>query len=1028
MSISSPFVHRPIATSLLMAGILLIGAVAYVFLPVAPLPQVDFPTIRVEANLPGASAETMATAVTTPLERALSTISGIETMTSESSLGSSRVVLQFDLAKNIDAAAQDIQAAINTASGTMPQGLPSPPAYEKVNPADFTLLSLAVTSDTLPLTELDRYADNFLAQQLSQLPGVGMIDFHGEQKPAVRVRIDPEAIARLGLTLEDVRGIIGLSTVNTPKGSLDGPARDLVLNTTDQMFDAAAYRALIVAYRHGAPIRIGDLGTVLDGAEDIRQAAWLQGVPTIIIDIHKQPGFNVIETIQRIKDRLPVLMQSLPPQVAVHVVGDRTQTIRSSVEHIQVALAISVGLVVLVIFAFLRNVWATVIPAIAIPLSFCATFAVMRVLGFSLDNLSLMALTVAVGFVVDDAIVVIENVVRHVERGEPPLQATLDGAHEVGFTIVSMTLSLIAVFIPILFMGGAVGRLFGEFAITISVAVVASGIVSLTVTPMLCARFVRSHAGTAPAGWISRACERGFNAMHRFYAWSLAVVLRHRRLTLVATLATLALAVWLYLVIPKGFFPPEDTGLISGSAEAEPDISFAAMSDRIQALARIAQDDPAVDNVYCWIGSNISQGRVMINLKPLSERTASAAAVVARLKPRLAKVEGAALYMQLRQDIQIGGRSSKTQYQYTLQDANSDELATWAHRLEDKFKTIPVIQDINSDIQAEAPKLTLRIDRDSAARLGVSIQAIDDTLYDAFGQRQVAAMFTQLNEFRVVLEVDPRVQGDTEILKRLFVRSSLGGQLIPLDMVTTHELTVTPLTINHQSGFPSITLSFNLAPGHALSEAIDAVRAAEREIGKPDAVIATFQGTAQAFLTSLKTQPYLIAAAILVVYIVLGILYESYIHPLTILSTLPSAGVGALLILMIFHQDLSLMGIIGIILLIGIVKKNGIMMIDVALVGERQSGLAPSEAIRQAALLRFRPIMMTSMTALLGALPLIFSGGAGAELRQPLGITIVGGLILSQILTLYTTPVIYIYLARLGQLLGGAAPATRPRG
>jgi hydrophobe/amphiphile efflux-1 (HAE1) family protein len=1021
MSLSRPFINRPVATSLLMLGLVLLGAVAFELLPVAPLPQVDFPTIRIDADLPGASAETMASSVATPLERSLSDISGISSMTSSSSLGTTSIKVQFELSRNVDAAAQDVQTAINAAGGKLPKNLPSPPTYYKVNPADFTILSLALTSETLPLPEIDRYADDFIATQISQIAGVGLVDFHGEQKPAVRVQINPDKISQLGLSLEDVRTVLGAATVNGPKGNLDGPHRAVVLDTTDQVFDAGNYKNLVVAYKNGAPIRIADIGTAVDAAEDAKEAAWLQDKRTIIIDIHKQPGFNVVETIQRIKERLPALTASLPPSVKLTVAGDRTQTIEASVHDVQVTLAITVCLVVLVIFLFLRNFWATVIPGIAIPLSLIATFGVMYLLGYSLDNLSLMALTIAVGFVVDDAIVVIENIHRHVERGVPPQQAALEGAREVAFTVVSMTTSLIAVFIPVLFMSGIIGRLFREFAMTVGAAIVISGLISLTLTPSMCARLIRYHR-PEQHGHVYRVCERVFDSMLRFYDRGLRAVLRHPAITLAATIATLATTIYGYTIMPKGFFPEQDTGLILGVAEAAPDTSFAAMAERIRGLGRIVMADPDVDNVYYWIGPNptVSQGRMMINLKPRDERRASAGQIIARLKPKLAQAQGIALFMQVRQDIQVGGRPSKTQYQYTLQDGNSDELAHWAPVFEKNLRSLPQLQDLTSDTQASAPRATLRIDRDTASRLGITLQAIDDTLYDAFGQRQVATIFTQLNQYHVVLELDPKFQIDTGALRHLYVRSA-GGQLVPFSTFARVEESVAPITINHQALFPSVTLSFNLSPGHALGDAVAAIQSVEHDLAAPASLVTSFQGTAQAFQASLKSQPYLIAAAVIAVYIVLGILYESYIHPITILSTLPSAGIGALLALTLFRQDLSVIGFIGIILLIGIVKKNAIMMIDFALDAERRQGLPPEQSIYQAALLRFRPIMMTTMAALLGALPLTFGTGAGAELRQPLGITIVGGLMLSQVLTLYTTPVVYLYLGRLGQVFRGRA-------
>jgi multidrug efflux pump len=943
-------------------------------------------------------------------------------MTSSSSLGTTSITIQFDLSRNIDAAAQDVQTAINAAGGKLPKALPSPPTYYKVNPADFTILSLALTSDTLLLPEIDRYADDFIATQISQIAGVGLVDFHGEQKPAVRVQVNPDKISQLGLSLEDVRSVLGASTVNGPKGNLDGPNRAVVLDATDQVFNADAYKNLVVAYKNGAPIRIADIGTAIDAAEDAKEAAWLQGKRTIIIDVHKQPGFNVVETIRRIKDRLPALTAALPPSVKLTIAGDRTQTIEASVHDVQITLGITVCLVVLVIFVFLRNVRATVIPALAIPLSLIATFGIMYLLGYSLDNLSLMGLTIAVGFVIDDAIVVIENIHRHAERGVPPQQAALEGAREVGFTVVSMTTSLIAVFIPVLFMSGVIGRLFREFAMTVSAAIVMSGLISLTVTPTMCARLLRDHR-PHEHGPVYQAFERAFASILRFYGRGLRGVLRHPAITLLVTFATLAATIYGYAVMPKGFFPTEDTGLILGVAEAAPDISFAAMAHRIQELGHIVMADPDVDNVYYWIGPNptVSQGRMMINLKPRNDRAASASQIIARLKPKLARVEGIALFMQVRQDVQVGGRPSKTQYQYTLQDGNTNELAHWAPVFEKRLKSLPQLQDLTSDTQASAPRATLRIDRDTASRLGITPQAIDDTLYDAFGQRQVATIFTQLNQYHVVLELDPRFQLDTGSLRHLYVRSA-AGQLVPFTTFARVEESVAPITINHQGLFPSVTLSFNLSPGYSLGDAVAAIQIIERGLGAPASLITSFQGTAQAFQASLRSQPFLIAAAIIAVYIVLGILYESYIHPITILSTLPSAGVGALLALTLFHQDLSIIGFIGIILLIGIVKKNAIMMIDFALEAERRQSLPPEEAIYQAALLRFRPIMMTTMAALLGALPLAFGRGAGVELRQPLGIAIVGGLLFSQVLTLYSTPVVYLYLARLSRMRrrGGA--------
>ncbi|PTL78907.1 efflux RND transporter permease subunit [Vitiosangium sp. GDMCC 1.1324] len=1027
MTLTEFFIRRRIGTSLLAIGLVLVGMAAYFSLPLAPLPQVEFPTIQVQASLPGASADTMASSVATPLERSLSNIPGITQMTSSSSLGRTQIVLQFDLGRGIDSAAQDVQTAINAAGGMLPKNLPNPPTYNKVNPADFTILSLALTSDTLPLTELDRYAEDFIAQQISQMPGVGMIDFHGEQRQSVRVRLNPDRLAGLGLTLEDIRNVIAVQTVNAPKGSLNGPDQTVVINATDQMMSADAYKSMAVAYKNGAPIHLQDVGTVLDAPQSVYQAAWLQDQRAVIIDIHKQPGFNVIDTIQQIRDRLPALTASLPPSAQLHIVGDRTQTIRASVDDVQFTMVLTVGLVVLVIFSFLRNLWATVIPSLMIPLSLIATFGVMYLLGYSLDNLSLMGLTIAVGFVVDDAIVVIENVIRHLEQGKPRMQAAIDGAREIGPTIVSMTVSLVAVFIPILLMGGIIGRLFREFAVTVSVAIIMSGILSLTVTPMMCAWLIR-HESHETHGRLYRWSERLFEGMVDVYRRSLDRVLRHPVLTLAVTLATLGATVWLYWVSPKGFFPQEDTGLIMGTAQAEPDVSFAAMSERMQRLGHLVMTDPDVDNIYYWVGPNptLSQGRVMINLKPFEQRHATADEVMARLKKKVAGVEGIVLRMQVRQDIQVGGRSAAAQYQYTLQDADVAELGKWSEVMLKKLASLPELRDVTSDAQADATSATLKIDRDTASRLGVTAQAIDNELYDAFGQRQIATMFTQSNQYYVIEEVDPGFQLSTESLKHLYVRSALSGELVPLSLLATVEEGVSPISINHQGLFPAVTLSFNLAPGHALGDAVTAIHAAELEARKPDTVVATFQGTAQAFQSSLRSQPWLILAALVAVYIVLGVLYESAIHPLTIISTLPSAGVGALLALRLFGQDLSIMGMIGIILLIGIVKKNAIMMIDFALSAEREQGLSPTEAIRQGCLLRFRPIMMTTMAALLGAIPLAFGTGAGAELRVPLGISIVGGLIVSQVMTLYTTPVVYLWFERVAQAVRSLRGARRP--
>ena len=1014
MSISEPFIRRPIGTTLLAVGLLLTGVVTFPMLPIAPLPQVDFPTIQVSASLPGGSAETMAAGVTTPLERQFSLIAGVTELTSTSSLGSSSITVQFDLNRNIDAAAGDIQSAINAAGGQLPTNLPSPPSYRKVNPADSPILLLALTSASLPLTVVDDSADNILAQQLSQISGVAQVSINGQQKPAVRIQLDPTKVASLNLGLEDIRAQITAATADAPKGTFDGARQSFVVYDNDQILAAAPWNDVIVAYRNGAPVRIRDIGRAVDGPENTKLAAWANATRCILLAVYKQPGANVIETVNQVRAALPHLQTTIPAAIDVTILADRTQTIRASVSDVETTLAITIVLVVAVIFLFLRNAWATIIPGITVPLSLAGTFAAMYLLNYSLDNLSLMGLSIAVGFVVDDAIVMLENVVRHIEDGLAPLEAALKGAGEIGFTIVSISLSLVAVFIPLLLMGGIVGRLFQEFAITVTVAILVSGAIALTLTPMMCARFLKS-AQDARHGRVYLFSERLFDRLLAGYERGLKGVLRHRLLTLCVFVATLMVTAALFVVIPKGFFPEQDTGSIFGSAEGAQDISSAAMWSHLGAMAEIVRKDPGVESVgYTAGASTFNSGTFFINLKPRAQRGATADQIIARLRPQLATIQGANLYLQVLQDIKVGGRLGRTQYQYTLQDADLGELDVWAPKLVAKLQGLTQIADVTSDQQANAATATLTIDRDQAARFGIPPTLIDATIYDAIGQRQVAQYFTQLNSYHVILEVDPALQVDPRLLDRLYLASPLTGNQVPVSTLVRLDTTKTAyLAINHQSQFPAVTVSFNLAGGAALGDAVKAIQQVEIELGSPATLTGSFQGTAQAFQTSLASQPYLIAAALLVVYLILGVLYESFIHPLTILSTLPSAGVGALAMLMLFGYDLSVIALIGIIMLIGIVKKNGIMMVDFALSGQRERSLTPEEAIYQACVMRFRPIMMTTMCAIFGGLPLMLGSGTGSELRRPLGYAMVGGLLVSQALTLFTTPVVYLYLERL---------------
>ncbi len=1018
MNISEGFIRRPVATGLLMLALILLGGLGYKMLPVSALPTVDFPTIEVRADYPGASPEVMASSVTTPLERQFGQISGLASMTSTSSFGHTSVTLQFELERDIDSAAQDVQAAINTAAGVLPRSMPNPPVFSKVNPADPPIITLVVDSDTLPLGQVNDFADTVLSQKLSQVYGVGLVSIQGNQKPAIRVRVNPSALANLELSLEDVRTAILNSNLNAPKGSFDGKRQSYAISTNDQIVTAEGFKSLIIAYKNGSPVRISDVGEVVDGVENNRQGAWVNGKTAVLIDVQRQPGANIIETANRIKELLPLIKATLPPSVRISIFSDRTETIRASVHDVEFTLVITIGLVVMVIFIFLRKLWATVIPSVAVPIAIIGTFGVMKLGGYSLDNLSLMALTICTGFVVDDAIVMIENIVRFIEAGDPPFEAALKGARQIGFTVISLSLSLIAVFIPLLFMTGIVGRLFREFAIVLSIAVILSAVVSLTLTPMMCARLLRPES-ESDHGALFRMTERWFEGLRSWYESGLKWVLRHQGFTLLVTFATLAATVWLYILIPKGLLPLQDTGLILGVTDAEQSISFKSMTERQAAVASAVSKDPDVKSVASFVGTGavnatLNTGRLYIHLKPRNERGASAQKIMERLRVAVEEVPGISLFMQAVQDVQIDSRPSRTQYQLTLQDPDEEELEFWSAQLRDELSKSPVLADVATDQQSGGLQLKVEIDRDKASRFNVRTQAIDETLYDAFGQRQVSSIFTQLNQYRVILEALPSFQIGPEALEKIHVKSTT-GQLVPISNFVSVRTVPAPLAIHHQGQFAAATLSFNLAPRRSLSEAVVEIDAAKTRIGLPPSVATQYVGSAAEFGATLKSAPLLLLAAIVVIYIVLGILYESYIHPITILSSLPSAGVGALVALMLAKMDLSLIALIGIILLIGIVKKNAIMMIDFALEAERDHGMEPRESIYQACLLRFRPILMTTMAALLGALPLALEDGTGSELRKPLGITIIGGLLVSQFLTLYTTPVIYLAMDRVSR-------------
>jgi multidrug efflux pump len=1020
MNISAPFIRRPIGTSLLTVALLLSGVLAFQFLPVAPLPQVEFPVISVNASLPGASPETMASSVATPLERQFGRISGVNQMTSTSQLGSTNIVLQFDLSRNIDAAARDVQAAINAARGQLPANLPSNPGYRKVNPADAPILILSLTSDTIRLPEIYDAANSILAQKLAQVSGVGQVFVGGGANPAVRAELNPMLLNKLGVSTQQVATALSAANANKPKGEFTGPLNAWTIDANDQLLKANQYRSLIVASNQNGVVRLGDVGDIQDSVEDIRNAGISNGRRAVLLVIFRQPGANIISTVDNVRALLPQLHASISPAINMDVVMDRTLTVRASVHDIEITLIISVILVVLVVFVFLRNLRSTIIPSIAVPLSLVGTFAIMYLLGYSLDNLSLMALAISTGFVVDDAIVVLENINRHLEQGVKPVPAAFLGAKEIGFTVLSMSTSLVAVFIPILMMGGIVGRLFREFAVTLSAAIGVSLLVSLTTTPMMCAKLLRP-LDTEKHGRLYHLSEGAFDRLLKSYDFALRWVLRHQAFILIVTIATACLSVYLYILVPKGFFPQQDTGRLGGSIQAEQDISFQALRQKMNDYVAIIMKDPAVATVTAFVGGGgtANTGRMFIMLKPLGERKASADQVISSLRGKLAHVPGATLYLQSAQDLQIGGRMGNAQYQYTLQSESLADLNLWAPKVLAKLRQLPQLKDVNTDQQNRGLEARLVIDRDTAARLGIQPAAIDAALYQAFGQSQVSTIYEQLNQYHVVMEVDPRYQQTPDALQSIYVPSK-SGAMVPLATFSHYEPSNAPLAVNHQAQFPSVTISFNLGEGVSLGEATQLIERANREVNLPATIHASFQGTAAAFQSSLSSEPVLIAAALAAVYIVLGILYESYIHPITILSTLPSAGVGALLALLLTHNDLNVIALIGVLLLIGIVKKNAIMMIDFALDAERKEDKSPEDAIYQACIMRFRPIMMTTMAALLAGLPLALGTGTGSELHRPLGITIVGGLIVSQMLTLFTTPVVYLYMDRMRLRFRGA--------